>query len=282
MEADVLEENEELLKKQGNETQTSFPHFDWIKAKGVTAIFIVVLLITISATSVQLLERRIPDLELNTFRSGIPLVCYIIALAILKKWPRVERCEIGTILGYATVTSFLALGQFIAVTFLPAATVFCVAITGTIISGLVLFALCWDEGVRLSKVLFACLALTGVILVIQPWMDWTDPSNEVDLVYLNTTTSEDMLMLDEDYSDTSSSEELLYKEYEQQYSDSNDDTMGLRRELDDSYSLVSQAIGYACADTEWHLPVATSPRGQATPLHPATTPWRSYYGDSPL
>ena len=40
--------------------------------KGLVAAFTVVILHATSATCVQLLERRIPDLELNAFRCGIP------------------------------------------------------------------------------------------------------------------------------------------------------------------------------------------------------------------
>ena len=40
------------------------------KLKGTVVAFLVVLKYTASGVSVQLLERRIPDLELNTIRNG--------------------------------------------------------------------------------------------------------------------------------------------------------------------------------------------------------------------
>ena len=53
--------------------------------KGVIATFAQVLLFTASATSVQLLERRIPDLELNTFRNAVPAVLYALGHFIHKE-----------------------------------------------------------------------------------------------------------------------------------------------------------------------------------------------------
>ena len=53
--------------------------------RGVTATFAQVLLFTASATSVQLLERRIPDLELNTFRNAVPAVLYAMGILFTRK-----------------------------------------------------------------------------------------------------------------------------------------------------------------------------------------------------
>ena len=63
-------ETEQFLQK--NDTEKSY----FESFKGIIAVFSVVILYTASATCVQLLERRIPDLELNAFRCGIPLIFY--------------------------------------------------------------------------------------------------------------------------------------------------------------------------------------------------------------
>ena len=129
------------------------------------------ILYTVSATSVQLLERRIPDLELNTFRSGIPLIFYSIGLFVMRRWPIIERSQIGVALLYSLVGSSSKMGEFVAMTFLPAATVSCVYSTSSIISGLLLYALCLKELATLRKMLFAAICVCGVILVIQPWIE---------------------------------------------------------------------------------------------------------------
>ena len=93
--------------------------------KGIIAVFSVVILCTVSATCVQLLGRRIPDLELNTFRCGIPLIFYSIGLIMMQRWPRIDRSEIGATLLYSLAGSSCKLGEFVAVTFLPASAVSC-------------------------------------------------------------------------------------------------------------------------------------------------------------
>ena len=157
-------EKAQLLESESNEKSYLK------KATGVIAVFSAMLLFSSSATCVQLLERRIPDLELNTFRSGIPLLFYATGLLIMRRWPVIDRSKIAATLGYSLGISCSGLSQFVAVSFLPAAAAFCVCCTSGIISGIFIFALCWNETVTLKKVLFAGLCVCGVILRIQPWM----------------------------------------------------------------------------------------------------------------
>ena len=60
-------ETDGLLEEKDNLQRTGFFH----KFKGVIAAFGAVLFYVSSGTSVQLLNRRIPDFELNTIRSVI-------------------------------------------------------------------------------------------------------------------------------------------------------------------------------------------------------------------
>ena len=139
--------------------------------KGLVAAFSVVILHAASATCVQLLQRRIPDLELNAFRCGIPLMFFSIGLIVTRRWPVVEKSEIGVTLLYSLVGSSCKMGEFVAVTFLPAATVSCLFSTSSIIFGLLLFALLLKESVTVQKLLFAAMCICGVILVVQPWKE---------------------------------------------------------------------------------------------------------------
>ena len=133
------------------------------------------------ASSVQLLERRIPDLELNTFRNGIPLVLYSIVFLLLRRWPVIERRQIGVTFLY-TVVSFLCASMFfIAVSLLPVATVTTTFSTTFIVFGLFAFSLGWNEQITPRKVLFAALCVSGVTLVIQPWNLHSRPTGTTSL-----------------------------------------------------------------------------------------------------
>ena len=159
-------ETKQLLEKEKADKRSCLK-----KALGIIAVFSMVILFSTSATCVQLLERRIPDLELNTFRLGIPLLFYTIGLIILRKWPMIERSEIGTALFFSFFTSGSGTAYLCRCDIPPAAAaVFCVSTTSTIVVGLFLFRLCWTEEITPKKVLFAAMAVCGVILVIQPWI----------------------------------------------------------------------------------------------------------------
>ena len=55
--------------------------------KGIMEAVVIVILFASSTTAVQLLERRIPLMELNTFRSAAPFVMSAILTLISKEWP---------------------------------------------------------------------------------------------------------------------------------------------------------------------------------------------------
>ena len=137
--------------------------------KGVLVTFAQVLLFVASATSVQLLERRIPDLELNTFRNAVPTILYTLGIIFTRKWPAIQREHIKITFLYAVVTFINGLLFFIAVTLLPAGTVSSVVNTSCILFGLVAFSLCLNERITPRAVLLSVLCVCGVVLIIQPW-----------------------------------------------------------------------------------------------------------------
>ena len=140
------------------------------KLKGIICALADAVCNAVSSTCVQLLERRIPDLELNTFRNAIPLVLYAIVFLLMRRWPVIERGKIGITLLYTVVTFVCATLFFIAVSLLPAATATTTFSTTFIVFGLFIFSLCWNEQITLSNVLYATLCVSGVTLVIQPWV----------------------------------------------------------------------------------------------------------------
>ena len=137
--------------------------------KGIIAAFTTVILHAVGATCVQLLQRRIPDLELNMFRSVAPFLMYSLYFLIKYQWPIIERGKIG-ITSLYIMTSFTSiLCYFIAVSLLPAALVSCVATVSCLVSGLMLFSCVGEERITLKRISFAAICLFGVIMVIQPW-----------------------------------------------------------------------------------------------------------------
>ena len=137
--------------------------------KGIIAAFTTVILHAIGATCVQLLQRRIPDLELNMFRSVAPFLMYSLYFLIKCNWPIIESDKIG-ITSLYIVTSFTSiLCYFVAVSLLPATLVSCVATVSCLVSGLMLFSCVREERITLKRISFAAICIFGVIMVIQPW-----------------------------------------------------------------------------------------------------------------
>ena len=244
-------ENKELTSdtETGHLLQNESIEKSYLKtATGVIAVFSAVILFCISATSVQLLERRIPDLELNTFRSGIPLIFYSTILLVIKRWPIIERSQFAATLAYSLGISCSALSQFIAVSFLPAAAAFCVCCASAIIWGLFIFALCWNERVTMKKVLFACLCICGVILVVQPWAH-LEGHNQKWMIEKENSTDGDPYKLNGTMSSVQNSSYQTKEEMdvinislcEQNLSDK------MKRSQTDSGQFMSEMFGYTAA-----------------------------------
>ena len=142
--------------------------------KGIVAAFVIVILFACSATAVQLLERRIPDMELNTFRSAGPFLTCAILTVVSKQCPLIGRDEILATVLYTVDIFISALFFFVAISLLPAALVSCVSYTSSVVSALFVFSLCWNEKITLRNVMFALISVLGVVMVIQPWQPNSD------------------------------------------------------------------------------------------------------------
>ena len=84
------------------------------KLKGTFLAFLIVLEYVASAVSVQLLERRIPDLELNAIRSGGSCILYLIVLLLKRRYPYVARRIFKSLFLYTVVTTTLSVAVYIA------------------------------------------------------------------------------------------------------------------------------------------------------------------------
>ena len=83
---------------------------------------------------------------------------------LMRRWSVIERSQIGITFLYIVVTFVSQSLFFIAVSLLPVATV------TFILFGLFAFSLCSNERITLKNVLLAGLCVSGVTLVIQPWI----------------------------------------------------------------------------------------------------------------
>ena len=136
--------------------------------KGISLGFASVILFTSSATSVQLLQRRIPDFELNAFRFGPPLLLYLIPVIVCRKLPTIERDKIGAAICYILVVFVSAFSYFVSISLLPAGLASSIQVASGILSALILFSFFWEEKFTWSKLLFAATCLIGVAMVAQP------------------------------------------------------------------------------------------------------------------
>ena len=120
------------------------------------------------AICVQLLEQRVPELELNACRFGIPFIIYSVLILIRRRWPLISKSELPAVLLYVAAHFNISLFYTLAFTLLPAALVQSIDTTMNIISGLFLFSLFWKETITLQNTLCSVLCIFGVVLIIQP------------------------------------------------------------------------------------------------------------------
>ena len=175
----LLEEEEEEEEEEGDVESRKYFRL----CSGIIAAFGSAILFTSSATSVQLLERRIPDFELNIFRFGVPLLFSLIYLIFSKQYPIIERGKIRTTIFYGFIVFIASFCYFVAVSLLPAALVASLQNASSIIVSLAFFSLWWDERITVSKTLFAVICIIGVVMVTQPkFIKNKDVQDKVDIL----------------------------------------------------------------------------------------------------
>ena len=138
------------------------------KIKGTVLGFLVVLVSATSGVSVQLLERRIPDLELNTMRNGGACILYLVILSFRGRCPYVPRSIWKGLLLYALVTSVCSATIYFSMAMLPVSTVESLQQTAQITSGIFLFALILKEKLTIRIFVSSLLCIAGIFMVIQP------------------------------------------------------------------------------------------------------------------
>ena len=135
-------ELQSLLSAQEASDQKEKDDISFVETlKGLGAALVWLSLVIGGVICVQLLEQRVPDLELNAWRFGIPLMIYSVLILITRQWPLISKSEIPAVLMYSAAHFNVSLFYTLAFTLLPAALVQSIDTTMNIISGLFLFSL---------------------------------------------------------------------------------------------------------------------------------------------
>ena len=138
------------------------------KLKGFVAAGLWVSMVTVSATCCQLLERRIPDFELNTMRLVTNWILMVISLVAKRRLPKTDKFKLAIFFLHSICASGITLPYFIAVTLASVTSVQCLFLTSGITSGLFIFLVVVKEKITVKKMVCSLLCITGVILIIQP------------------------------------------------------------------------------------------------------------------
>ena len=157
--------------------------------RGIIGTFVSVLMAAMSVTTVQLLERRIPDLELNTYRFALPLVFSSISILLKRVNPCMSREDMKQTLVYCVASFMSSFFYYVSVTLLPAATASCIMYTTNVLGCFVLFFLFHNEKIRLTTVFSAVICITGLVMVLQPGFADKIPTFDATTTKSETTES---------------------------------------------------------------------------------------------
>ncbi len=150
----------------------------WLKSvKGIIAGFLLVFSHIVGMTNLQLLQRRVPDLELNAFRSAGILCFCVLWMVYVQRVPRVQLSDIPTVFLYASILTLDSLATNIGFALAPTATAQSTWTIVLLFSGLILFWCCGEEKLNCPRALSILLCAGGVVLVIQPWNDFSHKTN---------------------------------------------------------------------------------------------------------
>ena len=137
-------------------------------AKGIAAMLGFVVMASTSRICVQMLEKAVPDFELNAIRCGFTLPCMAVYFAATKTWPTVNRENWISVSLLCLFSNIVNLTLYISVTMIPLASCESVFVTCQITLSIVIFTFINKEKVTWDKALAIPVCTMGVILVLQP------------------------------------------------------------------------------------------------------------------
>ena len=138
------------------------------KLNGLLAASAWVVFVVISDTSCQLIQRKIPDLELNMLRFIVSLVCIAYCLLYRRQLPKLSKSQIGPVAALACCNFVTTQSIYTAVSMAPLASVRSICMTSVLMSGMILLFVCVNENITAKRLLPAILAICGIFLVLQP------------------------------------------------------------------------------------------------------------------
>ena len=156
-------ESESLL--EGNEKNWRV----WFKTcGGICGVFVMTMLVTVSATTVQLLRHSIPDFELNTIRMGFAFTCMCIYCLTFRLLPKIDVKGIKPTILYALTQTTNSIVFPISVEYIPIASSQCFSFAVGIISGTIIFRIILKEDIDFMRIVCNMLAILGIFFIVQP------------------------------------------------------------------------------------------------------------------
>ncbi len=145
-------------------------HKPWTQSlKGILAAFLSVFMYVVGVTNLQLLQRRVPDLELQVFRSFGVVIISLIAMLLHQKTPKIPLPDIPAMFLYGVIMTLYCTALYIGFSLISETLAQSADTTCCLLSGLLIFWLCGQEMFNFKRALFAMLCLAGVLFIIQPW-----------------------------------------------------------------------------------------------------------------
>ena len=124
--------------------------------------------IVLSTVCVQLLERTIPDFELNFIRCLFGLIVFSGYFVLRRHSPLVPKSGIIITVAYGTVVTGTSLCNYISVAFIPLASFQSLKTTANITLSVIIFAIFAQENTFIKNILSAMICVTGVLMIVQP------------------------------------------------------------------------------------------------------------------
>ncbi len=127
-----------------------------------------VICCAISAISVQLIEKRIPDFELNATRSSLSWIGSVLILLLKRRIPSIPREIIPWVIATIVVQNAQSSVHYIGITFIPLASFQCVVVTLTLASGILIHRCMNNDRLHATKLIATCVCTAGIGFVTQP------------------------------------------------------------------------------------------------------------------
>ncbi len=116
----------------------------------------------------QLLQKSIPDFELNLARVFLPWLGNVIILLIFRRLPIIPRKFITWSLPAIIFHNITSLLHYVSVTFISLASFQCTATTVCLFSGIAVHRILNNDSLNVSKMVAICLCSVGICYAIQP------------------------------------------------------------------------------------------------------------------